>query len=127
MGGPVIGFCGGRIDWSNGDQALPLGPSVVQQTLMPCGPEQCPIGELCPGYVNFPFLPSFYYCYCYYYCFFFFFSLSRTNISSYFSFIVHKHNYKRCEAPLGTAAIGLIYVDPEGTPLGEFEGTAANM
>jgi hypothetical protein len=59
MGGPVIGFCGGRIDWSNGDQALPLGPSVVQQTLMPCGPEQCPIGELCPGYVNFPFLPSF--------------------------------------------------------------------
>ena len=49
MGGPVIGFCGGRIDFQNGDQSLPLGPSVIQQKFMPCGPEQCPVGEICPG------------------------------------------------------------------------------
>jgi len=81
MGGPVIGFCGGRIDWSNGDQALPLGPSVIQQTLMPCGPEMCPVDEICPG----------------------------------------------CESPLGTAAVGLIYVDPVGTPEGNFTSTAKNI
>jgi len=81
MGGPVIGFCGGRIDWSNGDQALPLGPSVIQQELMPCGKEQCPEGEVCPD----------------------------------------------CVLPLGTAAVGLIYVEPVGTPEGEFEGTAQNI
>jgi catalase-peroxidase len=82
MGGPVIGFCGGRVDWSNSDQALPLGPSVIQQKIMPCGPEQCPIGEVCTP----------------------------------------------CESKqLAAAGIGLIYVDPEGTPLGEFGGTAANI
>jgi catalase (peroxidase I) len=85
MGGPVIGFCGGRIDWTNGDQALPLGPSVIQQSLFPCtgfkDGEECPVGEICPG----------------------------------------------CDAPLGTAAIGLIYVDPEGTPLGDVNQTAEHI
>ena len=81
MGGPMIGFCGGRIDVTNGDQSLPLGPSVIQQTLMPCGEDQCPVGEICPG----------------------------------------------CEPPLGSAAVGLIYVNPVGTPPGEFEPTAANI
>jgi hypothetical protein len=49
MGGPVIGFCGGRVDLQSGDQSLPLGPSVIQQKIMPCGPEQCPVGQVCPG------------------------------------------------------------------------------
>lgn len=80
MGGPVIGFCGGRIDQPNGDEALPLGPSVIQQSLMPCG-DLCPVGEICPD----------------------------------------------CAAPLGTEAIGLIYVEPAGTPIGAFDGTAQNI
>ena len=53
MGGPVIGFCGGRIDFQNGDQSLPLGPSSIQQQFMPCGPEQCPVGEVCPGTLRY--------------------------------------------------------------------------
>ena len=53
MGGPVIGFCGGRIDFQNGDQSLPLGPSSIQQKFMPCGPEQCPVGEVCPGTLRY--------------------------------------------------------------------------
>ena len=32
-----------------------------------------------------------------------------------------------CELPLGTAAQGLMYVNAEGTPVGEFEGTADNI
>lgn len=49
MGGPVLGFCGGRRDDANGDESIPLGPSELQHSLMPCGDEQCPVGELCPG------------------------------------------------------------------------------
>ena len=60
---------------SDGDNALPLGPSVIQQQLMPCGKTQCPEGEVCPD----------------------------------------------CVIPLGTAAVGLIYVEPVGTPEGEFQ------
>jgi len=82
MGFPVIGFCGGRIDWSNGDQSLPLGPSIIQQTLMPCGKQQCPIGQICSE------IP--------------------------------------CESPLGAEFMGLIYVEPTGTPEGNFAGTAQN-
>jgi catalase (peroxidase I) len=74
MGGPVIGFCGGRIDNPDGNESYPLGPSPVEQELMPCGLEDdgqdviCPTGQLCFG----------------------------------------------CENPLGAAAMGLIYVNPEG-------------
>ena len=32
-----------------------------------------------------------------------------------------------CVIPLGTAAVGLIYVEPVGTPEGEFVGTAQNI
>ena len=32
-----------------------------------------------------------------------------------------------CDAPLGTAAIGLIYVDLEGTPLGDVNQTAEHI
>lgn len=49
MGGPVIGFCGGRIDNSDGAESEPLGPSVIQQELMPCGDDICPEGMVCPG------------------------------------------------------------------------------
>mmetsp|Transcript_30722 Transcript_30722/g.91998 ORF Transcript_30722/g.91998 Transcript_30722/m.91998 type:complete len:247 (-) Transcript_30722:1604-2344(-) len=49
MGGPVIGFCGGRIDNADGTESVPLGPSVIQQELMPCGDDICPEGMVCPG------------------------------------------------------------------------------
>lgn len=48
MGGPVIGFCGGRIDNPDGAESLPLGPSPIQQELMPCGLDDamCPDGQV---------------------------------------------------------------------------------
>ncbi|KAL7546240.1 hypothetical protein ACHAWF_009573 [Thalassiosira exigua] len=48
MGGPVIGFCGGRKDYTNGVESIQLGPSEIQQKLMPCG-DLCPVGHECPG------------------------------------------------------------------------------
>ncbi|KAJ3172548.1 hypothetical protein HDU88_005876 [Geranomyces variabilis] len=42
MGGPVLGFCGGRVDDVNGDASLPLGPSVQQQAI-----HECPINGEC--------------------------------------------------------------------------------
>ena len=86
MGFAPIGFCGGRIDATNGDQSLPLGPSKLQQDLMPCtgykdGTEMCPEGEIC----------------------------------------------RPCDLPLGTEAVGLIYVDPAGTPEGDLVKTAPHI
>ena len=57
MGGRVLGFCGGRVDASDGSESVQLGPSKEQEDLMPCpvqGNCQAPLGTSTIGliYVN---------------------------------------------------------------------------
>ena len=57
MGGPILGFCGGRVDARNGDESIILGPSKQQETLLPCevnGKCKSPLGSTTVGliYVN---------------------------------------------------------------------------
>jgi len=54
MGGPVLGFCAGRIDDPNGDWSLELGPSMEQNQLAPCavnGECDTPLGSTTIGLI----------------------------------------------------------------------------
>ena len=58
MGGPVLGFCGGRIDEKDGSNSLILGPSDIQEELSPCqtigrqGQCESPLGPTTVGLVS---------------------------------------------------------------------------
>ena len=41
MGGPILGFCGGRVDNDDGFESIKLGPSKESELLFPCEGENC--------------------------------------------------------------------------------------
>jgi catalase-peroxidase len=54
MGGPILGFCAGRMDDPDGSASSPLGPTQIQETVYPCdvnGNCTYPVGSTTVGLI----------------------------------------------------------------------------
>lgn len=54
MGGPVLGFCAGRVDAQDGSESAQLGPSSIQEHIAPCpvnGTCKKPLGSTTVGLI----------------------------------------------------------------------------
>ena len=105
MGGPVLGFCGGRVDDADGSDSLKLGYSDAQELIGPCVVRTCSRNRTSFVRLGGPLLAR---------------SLTLF-VSFYFSTTQTVGLQGQCldyeGTALGTGTVGLIYVNPGG-PVG---------